>query len=202
MALSNKRRIFIEEYLHDFNATQAAIRAGYSPKTAYSQGQRLLKNVEVKAAVESRMDELCMSAEEILFRLSEQARSSIADVIEPIGQRTFLIDIDKVAEFGHLIKKIKHTKHGVEIELYSSQEALNLLGKHRSLFKQEVIIQGGDRPLTIGVIDDWSKRIARSRPTPGAEESAEDSPEDELAVSGKTVEKDITWNLHSDKPSA
>jgi phage terminase small subunit len=48
-----KKLLFVEEYLVDLNATQAAIRAGYSEKTAYSQGQRLLKNVEVAAAIEA-----------------------------------------------------------------------------------------------------------------------------------------------------
>ena len=50
--LSSKRARFAEEYSIDSNATQAAVRAGYSPRTAYSQGQRLLKNVEVAAAIE------------------------------------------------------------------------------------------------------------------------------------------------------
>lgn len=46
------RERFVDEYLVDLNATQAAIRAGYSPKTAYSMGQRLLKDVEVQAAIQ------------------------------------------------------------------------------------------------------------------------------------------------------
>lgn len=46
--LTEKQKRFCEEYLIDLNATQAAIRAGYSKKTAYSMGQRLLKNVEVQ----------------------------------------------------------------------------------------------------------------------------------------------------------
>ena len=46
--MTEKRKRFAEEYLFDFNATQAAIRAGYSERTAYSIGQRLLKDVEVK----------------------------------------------------------------------------------------------------------------------------------------------------------
>lgn len=49
--MSPKRERFVIEYLLDGNATQAAIRAGYSAKTAYSQGQRLLKNVEVATRV-------------------------------------------------------------------------------------------------------------------------------------------------------
>jgi len=47
-----KQAAFVREYLIDRNATQAAIRAGYSEKTAYSHGQRLLKHVEVSAAIE------------------------------------------------------------------------------------------------------------------------------------------------------
>ena len=48
---------FVDEYLVDLNATQAAIRAGYSEKTAYSIGQRLLKNVEVQKMIANRMEE-------------------------------------------------------------------------------------------------------------------------------------------------
>lgn len=50
VALTAKQRRFVEEYLVDLNATQAAIRAGYSAKTAYSQAERLLRNVEVAQA--------------------------------------------------------------------------------------------------------------------------------------------------------
>ncbi len=52
--MNPKQESFCQEYVIDSNATQAAIRAGYSPKTAYSQGQRLLKKVEVR----TRVDEL------------------------------------------------------------------------------------------------------------------------------------------------
>ena len=51
MNMTGKQAKFISEYTKDFNATQVAIRAGYSPKTAYSIGQRLLKNVEVQAVM-------------------------------------------------------------------------------------------------------------------------------------------------------
>jgi len=55
MALTPKQRRFVDEYLIDLNATQAAIRAKYSAKTAASQGERLLRNVEVQAALTSSM---------------------------------------------------------------------------------------------------------------------------------------------------
>lgn len=52
--LTNKQYRFIDEYLIDSNATQAAIRAGYSEKTAYSQGQRMLNNVEVSKLLKEK----------------------------------------------------------------------------------------------------------------------------------------------------
>jgi hypothetical protein len=51
----DKRRRFAEEYVTDLNATQAAKRAGYSKKTAYAQGSRLLKDAEVRAAIEVKL---------------------------------------------------------------------------------------------------------------------------------------------------
>ena len=55
MALNDRQKRFADEYIVDLNATQAAIRAGYSEKTARSQGQRLLTNVDVQAYIEERM---------------------------------------------------------------------------------------------------------------------------------------------------
>lgn len=54
--MTPKKSIFVKEYLIDLNATQAAIRCGYSEKTAYSQGQRLLKDVEIQKAIQAAMD--------------------------------------------------------------------------------------------------------------------------------------------------
>lgn len=68
--LSAKQEQFCREYLVDLNATQAAIRAGYSPKTARSQGQRLLTNVDVQefvqAAKTERADKVARTAQDVL----------------------------------------------------------------------------------------------------------------------------------------
>lgn len=68
--LSAKQERFCREYLVDLNATQAAIRAGYSPKTARSQGQRLLTNVDVQefvqAAKTERADKVARTAQDVL----------------------------------------------------------------------------------------------------------------------------------------
>ncbi len=80
--LSNKRQAFVEEYLLDFNATQAAIRAGYSEHTAHVQGPRLLGNVSVQVAIQQRLSEKVMKADEVLTRLAEQARANIGDLFK------------------------------------------------------------------------------------------------------------------------
>jgi len=55
--VNDKQRRFAQEYIVDLNATQAAIRAGYSAKTAKQQGQRLLTNVDVQKAVQEQMND-------------------------------------------------------------------------------------------------------------------------------------------------
>ena len=55
--MTNKQELFILEYQKDFNATRAAVAVGYSPKTAYSQGQRLLKDPDVKEVLEADLTE-------------------------------------------------------------------------------------------------------------------------------------------------
>jgi phage terminase small subunit len=89
-ALNPKQQRFVEEYLVDLNATQAAIRSGYSRKTAESQGSRLLSNAKVKAAVEegrakqSRRTEI--NADWLLRRLAEEAEADFADLYDDRGE--------------------------------------------------------------------------------------------------------------------
>lgn len=92
MALNHKQKQFYKEWLIDANATQAAIRAGYSKKTAYSQGQRLLKNVEGQEYLAELMakkeSELIASQDEVLKYLTSVMRGksqSMEIVVEGIG---------------------------------------------------------------------------------------------------------------------
>ena len=83
--LTDKQARFVAEYLVDSNATQAAIRAGYSEKTAHSQGPRLLDNVEVKAALAAKqnrvLEKLELTAEKVLSDIDRiaTAAESMAD---------------------------------------------------------------------------------------------------------------------------
>lgn len=76
--MTPKQAAFVSEYLIDFNATQAAIRAGYSSDTAKQQGSRLLTNVAVRAAIDDaireRSSRALLSQDAVLLGLLEEAR--------------------------------------------------------------------------------------------------------------------------------
>ena len=79
--LTDKQKMFIDEYLVDLNATQAAIRAGYSKKTARQIGQSNLSKVDIKSAIDERLREkeerLIMKQDEILKLYTEIARGEL-----------------------------------------------------------------------------------------------------------------------------
>lgn len=87
--MNKKQRRFAEQYLLDLNATQAAIRAGYSEKTAHSQGPRLLDNVEVADYIKKKMDERSertkIDADWVLKRLGEEAEADLLDILTEEG---------------------------------------------------------------------------------------------------------------------
>lgn len=84
MALNAKQERFVAEYLIDLNATQAAVRSGYSARTAYSIGQRLLKHVEVDAAIAQaqaqRAARTDITADRVLKELAKVGFSNLSDV--------------------------------------------------------------------------------------------------------------------------
>ena len=140
MALSEKQRLFFKEYIVDSNATQAAIRAGYSKKTAYSQGQRLLKNVEgqnyMKELMAEREATLIADQDEVLKYLTAVLRGeskSTEIVVEGTG--------DGCSEARTILKEPSEKDR---------LKAAELLGKRYSLFTDKVQ-QEVDMDLTITV---------------------------------------------------
>lgn len=77
--MTAKQTRFCDEYLIDFNATQAAIRAGYSKHTAYSIGSENLKKPQIKELIDKRLEELSLSAKEVTKLISDIAKSSLND---------------------------------------------------------------------------------------------------------------------------
>ncbi|WIA54327.1 terminase small subunit [Sphingobium sp. WTD-1] len=88
--MTPKQQRFVDEYLIDLNATQAAIRAGYSAKTANEQGARLLANVSVRNAVSEakakRSKETGIDAAWVLSRLAAEAFADLADLYDEHGR--------------------------------------------------------------------------------------------------------------------
>lgn len=159
MTSTTKQKAFVEAYLaNGFNATQAAITAGYSKKTARSQGARLLTNVDIQAAVQARLGELAMSANEALYRLSEHARGSMADFLDDKRETLDLAAADR-ADKLHLIKKFSHTigdkSENITIELYDAQSALVQILRERHLRAGE--------PTERLDVDDQKAREAREK---------------------------------------
>ncbi len=139
MKLNERQARFADEYIIDLNATQAAIRAGYSKKTAYSQGQRLLKNVEIKQMIDKRLEEkkekLIMKQDEILIRLSEQARRQATDFQVVLTEKP---SFDDKGNFLGIERKPEIVE--VPTQNKDAIKAMELLGKRYTMWtdKQQV----------------------------------------------------------------
>lgn len=137
--LTRKQQIFIDAYLRSFNATQAAKLAGYSEKTAYSMGWENLRKPEIKAAIDARLDEVHMSADEALKLQADIARGDMGEFLDTEGIG-FTLDLKEAKQQGltRLIKKVKQRTtvfiakkpseedrevHELEIELYPADTA-------------------------------------------------------------------------------
>ena len=77
--MTPKQTLFVEFYLTNPNATEAAIKAGYSKKTAKSQGQRLLTNVDIRKRLEKRVEDAIITADEILTDVKSIAKNAERD---------------------------------------------------------------------------------------------------------------------------
>ena len=113
--MNDKRRAFVREYLIDLNATQAAKRAGYSDRTAYSQGQRLLKDAEIQQAVQTAKEERAhdtgLSAQMVIDGLRREAEGAASDAA-------------RVAAWAHLGK---HLGMFVERQEQSGQMTIRII---------------------------------------------------------------------------
>jgi phage terminase small subunit len=91
--LTDKQRAFIEHYLRHWNATKAAIDAGYSEKRRASSARRTCQNLLFRRQSRHRLAELKMSADEVLTRLTDQARGSIAPFMRTSADGSFTASI-------------------------------------------------------------------------------------------------------------
>lgn len=137
--MTPKQQRFVDEYLIDLNATQAAIRAGYSAKTANEQGARLLANVSVRNAVSEakakRSKETGIDAAWVLSRLAAEAFADLADLYDEHGRVKPVKDWPLVWRQG-LVAGIEvetigeGAGHVTKVKISERIKRVELIGKH------------------------------------------------------------------------
>lgn len=140
VAVTDKQERFCEEYMIDLNATQAAIRAGYSPKTANEQAARLLVNVSVQDRLAQLQAEQSrrtgVSADRVVRELARIAFANASDLIDP---ETASVKLDASRDDLAAIQSVKVKTFGEdglehEVKLADKLKALDLLGRHLGMY--------------------------------------------------------------------
>lgn len=154
--MTPKQSRFVAEYLIDGNATQAAIRAGYSAKTAYSIGEENLRKPEIAAAVKAEHEKLLaktgITAERVLQEMGRLAFSDVSRLftadgaLKPLSQLT-PEDSACIAGLEVIIKNAEagdgHTDKVHKIKVWDKSKNLEMLAKHLGLFVEKVEHSGG-----------------------------------------------------------
>ena len=137
--MTDKQARFCEEYMVDLNATQAAIRAGYSPASAKTVGPRLLENVGVQKLIAQLQAEQSrrtgVSTDRVVRELAKIAFVNAADLIDP---KTASLKSDASHDDLAAVQSVKaFGEDGLEqeVKLADKLRALDLLGKHLGMYK-------------------------------------------------------------------
>lgn len=131
MTLKPKQRRFVDEYLKDSNGAQAAIRAGYSAKTARAIASELLTFPHVKAAIEERLQKVAAKADVT----AEYVLSSLKEIVERTMQRVPVM----VGQGKDRQQAVDEDGNGVwEFDSMGANAALKMLGQHLALFTEKV----------------------------------------------------------------
>lgn len=136
--MNARQKLFCEEYLIDLNATQAAIRAGYSKKTAKSIGQRLLTFVDVSAYIEQKLEEI--------------HNQKTADAQEVIEYLTSVMRGEHTEQILQLVGDGMQEICDVEVSAKDRLKAAELIGKRYGMFTdktdlniaQPIVVSGGE----------------------------------------------------------
>lgn len=146
--MTKKQKRFVDEYLIDLNATQAAIRAGYSPLTARDIGCENLTKPNIQEAIDKAIAERSrrtgVNADRVVRELAKIAFVNAGEVVD----FDTAILMDKISEDDMAaIQSVKVKTFGEdgverEVKLADKLKALELLGKHLGLFKDKVELGG------------------------------------------------------------
>lgn len=155
MALNARQALFVAEYLVDLNATEAAIRAGYSRKTAYSIGQENLKKPEIAEAVKlgtaKQLEKVGLTAEMVKERLRQIGFQDIRKLFDSDGNLKPLHTLDDEAAVMvagvEVVKKNVAAGDGVvdtvhKVKVVDPVKSLEMLAKHFGLLEEKIVHSG------------------------------------------------------------
>lgn len=154
--LNTRQELFVQEYLKDFNATQAAIRAGYSKDTAGQIGHTLLKNVEISSriadATTEKIDRVKIEQDDVLRELLIVLKSDVDDF--RLDENNRLVPRDGVsAQSTKAISGVRHKKtrgrggfesEEIEYKLWDKTRAIEMGMKHLGLMFDRLKIEDAD----------------------------------------------------------
>lgn len=150
--MTEKQKLFADEYLIDLNATRAyrvAYPAVKKESTASAAAARMLRNVKVQAYISERMQERQhrteVTQDRVIRELAAIAFSKATDYAIVRGGTVYIKNTDDLSdEQVRAIAGIKEGANGIEIKLNDKEKALELLGRHLGMFKDKVEVSGLD----------------------------------------------------------
>ncbi|MFT8928511.1 MAG: terminase small subunit [Sporolactobacillus sp.] len=167
--LPEKQQRFVDEYLIDLNATRAAIRAGYSVKTAEQQGYKLVHKSSVLSEIKRRQAYLTkrteVTQEKVIKELAKIAFADLKDYVKWDEDHVDILDSDDVD--GAALLEVSETvnnqifpnggeseKRQKKVRLHDKTKALELLGKHLGMWVDKTEITGAQPVRIVDDLDD------------------------------------------------
>lgn len=161
--LNERQARFVAEYLVDLNATQAAIRAGYSQRTAYRTGADNLKKPQIAEAIREAMEDrearTNISQDRVLRELAAIAFADPADYQRVRRGRLTLNGTEDIPrDKRRAVQGYRRTRDGPEVVLADKMRALELLMKHLGMLdKKEDADSGGVNVVLRGELEEWGE---------------------------------------------
>ena len=146
LKLTPKQKLFCKYYLISLNATDAAIKAGYSKKTADVIGIQNLGKLNIKKYIEERMnkraEKLEITADKVLEEIAKLAFANTTDILEITDHGVTIKDLSKldttcISSAEEVFDK-EGMRVGVKVKLHDKTKNLELLGRHLGLFNDKV----------------------------------------------------------------
>lgn len=160
--MTDRQKRFVEEYLIDLNATQAAIRAGYSPQTAKEQGSQNLTKLNIQnaigKAIAERSKRTGINQDRVIQELAKLAFVKMTDVVDSNGRIKSNASDDDLSCIEGIKYKSSSSESGSSIErevkIASKLKALELLGRHLGMFTDKLNLTGETKVTIVDDLDD------------------------------------------------